>query len=101
MKFQAGAYAALVRTRSDRGGLRYISSHPEIARMIESRMARGRAPFSIWKSLCLDLGDDAPGYHIVLGYVQRQREARRSSSRRTKGMAELMAVGSAPRSGFC
>jgi hypothetical protein len=88
MKFQAAGYAALVRTRSDRGGLRYISSHPEIAVMIESRMSRGRAPFSIWKSLCLDLGDDAPGYHIVLGYVQRQREARRSSSRRSKGMAE-------------
>jgi hypothetical protein len=87
-KFKAGGYAALVRTRSDRGCLRYICSHPEIALMIESRMSRGRAAFSIWKSLCLVLGASAPGYHIVLGYVKRQREAGRSSPRReTKGMS--------------
>jgi hypothetical protein len=81
-RFRSGGYFALAHTRSDRGRLRYISSHPEIELMIRARMSHGRSAFSIWKSLRLDLGSIAPGYHVVIGYMKQQREAGKRSSQK-------------------
>ncbi len=62
--------AGLTHTRSDKGRSRFIAKHPEIERMICARISRGRCSFSIWKSLRLVLGSEAPSYPVVLAYVR-------------------------------
>jgi hypothetical protein len=69
-KARSHGLAGLAHTRSDKGRSRFIAKHTAIEQMICDRISRGRSSFSIWKSLRLVLGSEAPSYPVVLAYVR-------------------------------
>ncbi len=80
-KYKKGGLAALSHPRSDAGRSRYLRKRPDVEQMIRARIVPGLSPFSIWNSLRLVLGREAPSYRVVLLYVRGHYRAERKLER--------------------